>query len=319
VPSVQLGTAVNARAEAYARLGGRYEVRVLEPSPPAVAEPPWFADDPVARGDVAPGRQLVAPVGGDLSWDALAVDDPRLAAWCADRWLAAYRRLAPAPAALASTRGALHRLAERVLSPARQRATGKLGLRYTRGGFGTPFFGDDVQLRVEADQLVVQRGERERRAPISTVAAAADTVGRDLLPRELAFDDIPLAVDATAAAFLGDWYGFGASVLEQLRAEASPELDASRVQLWPEHFDVAVELGDEARGRRAAYGASPGDELHPEPYLYVAPWSSPPPGELWNATAFAGAELPLAALLDAADQRAAALAFLRTRLAALTG
>jgi hypothetical protein len=80
---------------------------------------------------------------------------------------------------------------------------------------------------------------------------------------------------------------------------------------------VALELGDEARGERAAYGASPGDELHPEPYLYVAPWSSPPSSELWNATAFTGAELPLATLLEAADQRAAALAFLRTRLAAL--
>ena len=90
------------------------------------------------------------------------------------------------------------------------------------------------------------------------------------------------------------------------------------MQLWPEHFDLAVELGARGRpGGAPAYGASPGDELHPEPYLYVAPWKAPPPGGLWNATAFRGAELPLAALLDAPDQRAAALAFLRERLTAL--
>ena len=46
----------NARQEAFERLGGRYEVRVLEPSPPAVDEEPWFADDPTARGDVPDGR-----------------------------------------------------------------------------------------------------------------------------------------------------------------------------------------------------------------------------------------------------------------------
>lgn len=69
---------------------------------------------------------------------------------------------------------------------------------------------------------------------------------------------------------------------------------------------------------RAAYGCSPGDETHPEPYVHVAPWA-PAPGRLWQATAFAGAELSRAELLEAADQRAVALEFLRERLAALTG
>ena len=89
------------------------------------------------------------------------------------------------------------------------------------------------------------------------------------------------------------------------------------MQLWPEHFDVSVELGTEADGRRAGYGASPGDGEHPEPYMYVTPWSQPAAGELWNATVFRGADLPLAELLDADDQRAAALDFLGTRLDAL--
>ena len=39
---------VDARKEAFDRVGGRFDVRVLEPSPPAVDVAPWFADDPVA-------------------------------------------------------------------------------------------------------------------------------------------------------------------------------------------------------------------------------------------------------------------------------
>jgi hypothetical protein len=106
-------------------------------------------------------------------------------------------------------------------------------------------------------------------------------------------------------------------VLEELRAEVDPSLEPSRVQLWPEHFDMAVELGVESAGRRAAYGCSPGDEEHPEPYVYVAPWEIPPEDELWNATGFRGAELAYAELLTADDQRERVLEFLRIRLAAV--
>src|SRR4051794_3602051 len=95
----ETGAMRDPRQEAFDRLGGRYEVRVLEPSPPAVDEAPWFADDPTARGDVPKGRRLVSPVGtGDVLWNDLAGDDHELAAWCAERWLGAYRRLEPVPA-----------------------------------------------------------------------------------------------------------------------------------------------------------------------------------------------------------------------------
>src|SRR4051794_1362490 len=118
------------RQEAFDRLGGRYEVRVLEPSPPAVDAEPWFADDPPARGEVPDGRTVVSPVStGDVAWDELARDDGQLADWCAERWLGAYRPLEPAPPTLAATRAALHEVAERVISPVRQRANGKIGLR----------------------------------------------------------------------------------------------------------------------------------------------------------------------------------------------
>ncbi|MDX6673129.1 MAG: hypothetical protein QOH11_547 [Solirubrobacteraceae bacterium] len=308
----------NARAEAEERLAGRYDARVLEPSPPPVTEGPWFADDPVARGEGAGDRPVVSPVGnGDLRWDDLAQDDPELAAWCADRWLGAHRHLGPAPTTLAETRESLHSVGERVVSKAREHANGKIALRYTRGGFGTPFFGDDVQVRVEGTELVVQEGADERRAPIVTLRAAGELIGAHLLPDDLELDDAPLAIDAGAARFLGDWYGFAYSVLEELRSGADAALEPTRVQLWPEHFDASVELGSEAGGRRAGYGASPGDGEHPEPYLYVTPWAPPPEGKLWNATAFRGADLPLAELLDADDQRTTALDFLRVRLDAL--
>jgi hypothetical protein len=304
----------NPRQEAFERLAGRYEVRVLEPSPPTVDEEPWFADDPAIRGRVPSARELVSPVTtGDRLWDELSRDNPDLAEWCAKRWLGAYRRLEAPPPKLVETRLALHRLAEHVLTPARRGANGKIALRYVTGGFGTPFFGGDVQLRVDGGELVVESPTGGRRAPISSLAAAAAQAGVSL-----EVPDEPLEVDEAASRFLGDWYGFTASVLEQLRAEAGTELDDSRVQLWTEHFDMATELGAKDAGARAGYGGSPGDELHPEPYLYVVPWEkSRASGDGWNADGYPGAELSLAELIAAPDQRAAALDFFRGRLRAL--
>ncbi|MGH2906582.1 MAG: hypothetical protein ACRDKI_07410 [Solirubrobacterales bacterium] len=285
----------DARQEAFDRIGGRYEVRVLEPSPPAVSAEPWFADDPAARGEVPAGTELVSPVTkGDLMWSDLFDDFEGLAGWARERWLTGDQPLPPLPAALIETRLALHRLAENVISPAREKANGKIGLRFTFGGFGTPYFGDDEQLRVQGDRLI-----RESRAGSS---------------------EEQLDVDAAASAFLGDWFGFTCNVLEQLRAEAGPELEASRVQLWPEHFDLATEFGAEADGERAGYGGSPGDELHPEPYLYVVPWDqSHAEGDAWNSEAFKGAELSYAQLLESAAPRELALDFFRSRLQLLAG
>ena len=304
----------NPRAEANQRVSGRYDARVLEPSPPAVADGPWFADDPVNAPAAPGGLPVLSPVpGGDLSWAQLAAGDPELERWCVERWLIA-GVLGVVPRELASTRLALHRLAEQVISPARRQANGKIGLRYTRGGFGTPFFGEDRQVRVLEGQLVVLQGGGQRRAPITTLSAAAAHLG--LQTPQL--DDAPLHVDPDASRFRGEWYGFAALVLETLRAQAGPWAEASRVQLWPEHFDLAVELGAEKAGARAAYGCSPGDEQHPEPYVYVAPWEAPPPSELWQASTFRGAELGYGELLAAEDPVAVALDFLGARLQALT-
>ncbi|MEA2458931.1 MAG: hypothetical protein QOC95_1903 [Thermoleophilaceae bacterium] len=308
------------RKEASDRLDGRYEVRVLEPSPPAVDEEPWFADDPTDRGEVPAGRTLVSPVTtGDTLWQDLAAADPELAGWCAERWLGAYRPLDPVPPTLGVTRDALHRVAERVISPARARANGKIGLRWTLGGFGTPFFGADAQIRVNGAHLVIDAGGQERRHAIETISGSAAAIGFDLRGTAEERLDAPLEIDALASRFIGDWFGFVTSVLEQLRAEAPEEWEASRVQLWPEHFDVAVELGNEQAETRAAVGGSPCDAAHAEPYLYVAPWTARPEGELWQARGFSGAEMGYSNLLAAADQRGAALEFFRARLAALNG
>lgn len=285
----------NPRAEAEDMLGGDYEARVLEPSPPAVNEPP-YADDPVDPGEVPEGRELVSPVRGrgDLTWDDIAREEPELAAWCAERWLGAWKRLEPLPASFTETRVALHKVAEAVVSPARK-PENEIALRYTRGGFGTPFFeqdGVDCQVRVEHGELVRQRRNEESREPL------------------------PPEVDPIASSALGDFYGLACSVLEQLRAD-EPDGDPSLVQLWPEHFDIALELGSESAGRRANFGASPGDDDHDEPYFYVGPWTADVSGEPWNATGFKGAELGYAELIAAENQRRAALDFMDERYRAL--
>jgi hypothetical protein len=284
----------NPRAEAEDKLGGDYEARVLEPSPPAVTEPP-YADDPVDPGEVPEGRQLVSPVHnrGDHTWDEIAAQDPDLAPWCADRWLGAWKRLDPLPASFAETRIALHKIAEGIVAPARM-PPNEIALRYTRGGFGTPFFqqdGADCQVRVEHGELVRQTGQAETREPLP-------------------------GVDVSAATALGDFYGLACSVLEQLRADEA-DGGPSLVQLWPEHFDLAIELGSESAGQRANFGASPGDDDHPEPYLYVGPWTAKVSGGVWNASGFNGAELSYSELIAAEDQRRAALDFMHERYRAL--
>jgi hypothetical protein len=330
---------VNPLEEARLRIGDRYDVRVLEPSPPAVTREP-FTDDPPARGDVTAGRTLVAPfetgIAGDLTWDALARDDADLAAWCAARALGAWD---PAPAvpstgALVATRLSLHALAEHVLCAARHRVNGKIGLRFTRGGFGTPFFGTDEQVRVEGSTLVYTAfaPARETRTDLTTLEAAASAVGivagaPDLFVATTPLDlDRPFDLDAGALAVFGWWFGFATSVLAQLRADASSNRpDApppSLVQLWPEHFDASCDIGDTEAGQRANFGASPGDAVHPEPYLYVGPWdtsflSPTPPDPYWNESF--GASLPYSALLGAADARATALAFFRAGRDRLAG
>lgn len=218
------------------------------------------------------------------------------------------RTLAPPPETFGETRAALHALAEHVIAPARKAVDGRIRLRWLPGGFGTPRYGSDQQIRVDGAELIVAGGGACRRQPITSCRDAAGFVGVDRAgrPKEA------LDVDEQASRWLGDFYAFALAVLEDLRGHVTADAPV----LWPEHFDYAITAGDESRGSRANYGASPGDEHHHEPYLYVGPWREQT-GALWNATGFAGAELTLSELVGADDPRSVALDFMLTRARAL--
>jgi hypothetical protein len=217
-------------------------------------------------------------------------------------------RLQPLPPTFAATVAALHRVAEQIVAPARK-PDNEIALEATPGGFGTPPFDHDgvrQQVRVDGAELVHAVGAKERRAALTSLEHARRLLA-GLVPGPPLSDE-PLDVDPQAAARLADWYAFAAAVLDAI---ADPT--ASPVRLWPEHFDIAIEMGEE----RANYGFSPGDAEHPEPYAYVGPWTAEVSGPLWQATGFRGAELTYAELLAAGDQQAAALEFFTTRRATL--
>src|SRR5437763_3684127 len=115
----------DARQEAQERLGGESDVRVLEPSPSPNNDEPFFADDPVAGGDVVP----VERADGSRTWASVCDHDGALRAWCEERWLVPHA-LEPLPASFVTTRRALHHIAEHEIAPARQAINGKIGLRY---------------------------------------------------------------------------------------------------------------------------------------------------------------------------------------------
>jgi hypothetical protein len=190
---------------------------------------------------------------------------------------------------LVATREAWHALAEHVLAKARYVATGRIGLRATAGGFGTPPYPSqegERQLLVVGDQLVVRDDHGERSAPITTLAAAGEHVGVEpgaptdvYTPTTPFTPDAPLAVDPATAARLADWFALVDQALAALRAE-HPDEDPAEAQLWPEHFDLATTLHP-SPDHGVNYGGSPGDEGHPAPYLYVGPWNVPT-GGFWN-------------------------------------
>jgi hypothetical protein len=183
------------------------------------------------------------------------------------------------PARLAVTRAGLHQVAEHVLAAARYAATGRIGLMPSPGGFRTPPFA------IEGTELVAGGAGGARRTALTTIRAAAEFAGitpgapaRVYKPATPLNLDEPLMIDPGAARLLAAWYRLGAQAMSRLAAEVPGDEPGAAV-LWPEHFDV---------GMTAAvinYGASPGDDQIPDPYLYVGPHDGPPPGDpaFWNA------------------------------------
>jgi hypothetical protein len=227
--------------------------------------------------------------------------------------------LRPLPDRFASTRESLHRVAEQIVAPARK-PHNEIALIPTPGGFGTPPFvyeGQLLQVRVDGIELVVSTDGEERRLEISSLADAASFVGPRLFFDGVPTDETPLDPDRDSAERLAELYAFAAATLEDVRSTAAIADEPGAIILWPEHFDVALESGEEGHAGRATYGVSPGDEEHAEPYLYVLPWRERPRSEVWNANGFAGAELAYAELVAAGDAAATAAEFFNDRRDAL--
>ncbi len=206
-------------------------------------------------------------------------------------------RLPALPPNYHDTRDKLHVVAARVLSAARYAAVGKMGLEVVAGGFATPEF---TGRRLTLTHGVLGDGQRSR--PLTTLADACAFAGVDPdadLPHALSVTadaSMDVSVDRDAAVVLGDWYGLTLDALEQMTRRCSPGDNPSPIQLWPEHFDVALEMGNEST--RANYGGSPGDDYISEPYVYVGPFV-PRAGDFWTATF--GAALTYADVRRGAD------------------
>ncbi len=221
------------------------------------------------------------------------------------------------PGGLEQTRHALHQLVYFVLAPARYRHSGRMGLVVSPGGFGTPPM-DGRVLRLDGDLLVDEGEDTVATRTITTLGDAIDFFGgvfdpnwfegfRDELePLPL---EAPLGVDREASRFIAEVFALGQQVLQGLGRQA----DITEIWLWPEHFDLATEAGDEAAGRKASYGVSPGDHAHPEPYFYVSAWGEIDRSDrFWNDTAFKGASLAYADVVGSEDPVETAVDFLLT-------
>jgi hypothetical protein len=235
------------------------------------------------------------------------------------------------PPAFAATRVAMQRVAAHVLARRRHALVGKIGLRSTPGGIGTPAAGPEHEVvRTSGSWLLRERTGATAStealdlatATLAQAAALAEvdlgaelSVGHDT--PEVGDPSAPLGIDPASASALAGWYAFGWAVLDGAAAAGGPDAAPSVVQLWPEHFDAGCDLAVRP-GRRTNLGASPGDGFQAEPYLYVGPWDGARPGDpaYWNAPF--GAVLGYAELRRAEDPTARALDFVRTGLDHLT-
>ena len=181
--------------------------------------------------------------------------------------------------ALATTRRALHGIAELVLAGPQHLVGDTVRLRVVPGGFATTV-GDDVRLI----GTTVRRGDVRVRVDGATPRGLAESLG--LSARRL--DDVysdgsgvdvdeTLRVDTVAAATLAAAWSAGDEALRRLEPDEEPVL-------WPEHFDVGISAGV------VNYGVSPGDSGIATPYAYVGPWTPPPIDEFWDR-AFGAARL----------------------------
>jgi hypothetical protein len=231
----------------------------------------------------------------------------------------------PAEGLLAPTRRSWHLLAAHVVAEERFRRVGHSGLEPTPGGFRTPT-DEPVGVEVDLDQLVVRTAHDVARRSVTTIGDAQAWVLGEVGPPRWGEQpglhdpparvppETPLPIDPVVAAWLGAWFSLGHRVLRELVDDVD-STDAGVPTLWPEHFDVGMELLPAER--RASYGVSPGDDTIATPYAYVVPWeprravASGDPR--WNDPVLRGASITAGALVAEPDPEAVLLAWFRQR------
>ncbi|QKV74650.1 hypothetical protein [Amycolatopsis sp. Hca4] len=169
------------------------------------------------------------------------------------------------------TRRSLHGVAELLLAGPQHRATGRIDLSVTDGGFATAA---GPALRVEGAELVA--GDTRLRLAGRTYAEVAAEAGIEAGAPAGVYSggpgirpDEPIVFAADVLAALVRAFTEGDRALRAFAPESVPIL-------WPEHFDVAISVAE------VNYGVSPGDGYVGEPYAYVGPFT-PREGGFWNA------------------------------------
>lgn len=159
----------------------------------------------------------------------------------------------------AGTRDQLRGVAESLIAGPQYRAAGTIRLAVRPDGFAATA----LPLAVHGTTFTWQDDRAELAGPVGAVAAAA---GLDYGPPDGAYRsaapmpaDTVLDLNPEAAALLYRSLYAGGFALTQVLPDGHPVL-------WPEHFDVAVAAD------QVTYGVAAGDDLHPLPYAYVAPF-----------------------------------------------
>ena len=226
------------------------------------------------------------------------------------------------PSAFRPTRDSLHALACYSIAPARKARTGRIGLRPTGDGIGTPPFDDGIADRRARRSIGQSRRGKEiddhdgaggGRVPGRPVAAPTPASGSDLPPFE---PDAALDVDVDVVA--------RARVLVLDRAAGPRRARRAHRPTWRRDLRgaaLARALRPRRHGRaarmeaRSTSASRPVTAFETDPYVYVGPQDmTGVEGDYWNAPF--GAYLPYAAL-DRQDPAASALAFIETGIASL--
>ena len=162
--------------------------------------------------------------------------------------------------AYARTKRSLHGLAELVLAGPRYRQGGSIELRIGPDGFrtrdepvvavrGPALFAEGVTVDVEG--LTFAQAAQRIGLQASRLADVYSG-GPQVEPED------PIHLDPDSVRRVEQSLALGDRALRDFHRLADPIL-------WPEHFDVAITVGE------VTYGVSPGDDHLDRPYAYVAP------------------------------------------------